>query len=190
MGVSLKVLVGYKGAGKTAFCTSLCWDGYLKGRKIFSNYKLEFPFTPIDLKAMIDDPNWVRDGIIAIDEAQTFVDCRMAGSKKNRLFSYIMLQGRKRKIDIILTTQQIENVDIRIRRNLEHLYECKALKKDMRDGKNVLRPATAEEIENQKVDLIRIEFTDYTMGNRKKMLFDPKPMFSKYDSDEFIDIIE
>jgi hypothetical protein len=188
--MSLKVIVGYKGAGKTAFCTSLCWDGYLKGRKVFSNYKLGFPFTAIDLKAMIENPNWVKDGIIAIDESQTFVDCRMAGSKKNRLFSYIMLQGRKRKIDIILTTQQLDNVDIRIRRNLEHLYECRALVKDETGEKKRLRPATAEEIEGQRVDLVKIDFTDYTMGRRMKMLFDPHPMFSKYDSDEFIDIIE
>jgi zona occludens toxin (predicted ATPase) len=139
---------------------------------------------------MIENPNWVKDGIIAIDEAQTFVDCRMAASKKNRLFSYIMLQGRKRKIDIIMTTQQLDNVDIRIRRNLEHLYECKALVKDEDGEKKRLRPATAEEIEGQMVDLVHITFTDYTMGRRMKMLFNPHPMFKLYDSDEFVDIIE
>jgi len=186
--LSLKVITGYKGAGKTAFCTSLCNTGHQHGRRIFSNYKLEFPYKPIDLKAMIENPNWVKDGIIAIDEAQTFVDCRMSASKKNRLFSYIMLQGRKRKIDIILTTQQIDNVDIRIRRNLEHLYECKALVKD--EEMHKLRPATAEEIEGQMVDLVHITFTDYTMGRRMKMLFDPHPMFKLYDSDEFVDIMD
>lgn len=188
--MSLKVITGYKGAGKTAYCTQLCWEGHLRGRAIFSNYKLEFPFKPLDLKAMLDNPDWVKNGIIAIDEAQTFVDCRLAGSKKNRLFSYLMLQGRKRKIDIILTTQQLCNVDIRIRRNLEHLYECSALKKDVKDGKNVLRPATAEEVENASVDVIKIIFTDYTMGRRMQTVFDPHPMFSKYDSDEFVDIVE
>lgn len=188
--MSLKVIVGHKGDGKTNLCTSLCYNGWLAGRKIFSNYKLEFPFTPIDLKAMIENPDWVRDGIIAIDEAQTFVDCRMAGSKKNRLFSYIMLQGRKRKIDIILTSQQLDNVDIRIRRNLEHLYECEAIVKDVRDGKPILRRATAEEKEAAHVDLVKVTFTDYTMGVRKKMIFDPAPFFRLYDSDEFIDIVE
>ena len=188
--MALKVLVGHKGDGKTCFATSLCYKGYLAGRKVFSNYQLEFPFTPIDLKAMIENPNWVKDGIICIDEAQTFVDCRMAGSRKNRLFSYIMLQGRKRKIDIILTSQQLDNVDIRIRRNLEHLYECEALVKDMRDEKRILRPATAEEKENAMIDLIKVTFTDYTMGVRRKMLFDPHPFFKLYDSDEFVDITE
>jgi hypothetical protein len=190
MGVSLKVIVGYKGAGKTNFCTHLCWEGYLQGRKIFSNYKLEFPFTPLNVIEMIDNPNMVKNGIIAIDEAHCYLDSRLSGSKKNRMFSYIMLQGRKRRIDIIITSQSIDQIDIRLRRHLEHLYECKALKKDTRDGKNILRPATSEEIENQEVDLVRIEFTDFTMGQRKKMLYDPKPMFSKYDSDEFINAFE
>lgn len=188
--MSLKVITGFKGAGKTCFATSLGFNGYKKGRRIFSNYLLSFPFVPLDLKEMISNPNWVKDGVLLIDEAQTFVDCRLSGSKKNRLFSYLMLQGRKRKIDIVMTSQQIENLDIRIRRNLEHLYECTALVIDNSHGKKALRHATAEEIEGHKVDIIKVVFTDYTMNRRMKMLFNPHPFFDMYDSDEFIDITE
>lgn len=186
--MSLKVITGYKGAGKTCLATKFAWEAYNVGRPIFSNYSLEFEYQPIDIKEMLENPSEVKDAVILIDEAQTWVDCRMAGAKKNRLFSYLMLQGRKRRIDIIMTSQQIENVDIRIRKNLEHLYECKPLVKDKYKGKGILRGASDVEIENHKVDMIKVIWHDYSLGKIKKTIFDPKPYFEMYDSDEFVDI--
>ena len=187
--MSLRVITGYKGAGKTCLATKFAIEGYRQGKPVFSNYSLTFPYTPINIKDMLENPESVKNGVILIDEAQTWVDCRCSGAKKNRLFSYLMLQGRKRKIDIIMTTQQLGNVDVRIRNNLEHLYECHALVKTVVKGKKMLRSAGDKEIENHLVDLIRVVWLDYTLGKKKKMIFDPHPYFELYDSDEFVDII-
>jgi hypothetical protein len=186
--MSLKVITGYKGSGKTCLATKFAYEGFLIGKPIFSNYSLAFDYQPIDIKDMLDNPSDVKDGIILIDEAQTWVDCRMAGAKKNRLFSYLMLQGRKRRIDIIMTSQQLDNVDIRVRRNLEHLYNCIPLVKDVFRGKGIMRAASDVEIENHRVDLIKVTWHDYSLGKIKKTIFDPAPYFELYDSDEFVDI--
>jgi hypothetical protein len=98
-----------------------------------------------------------------------------------------MLQSRKRKLSIILTTQQMSNIDIRLRKNVDLLLECSAL---VKAGGKKLRPASIQEIEAQKVDYIRVVMTDYSMGYRKERVYDPHPMFTKYNSEEFVDIVE
>jgi hypothetical protein len=186
----LIIVTGFKGDGKTVFATSLLWHGWKKGRQIFSNYGLSFPYEPIKLKEMLspDGSKKIKDGMVAIDEAQMWMDCRLAGSKKNRLASYLMLQGRKRRIDIILTSQQMGNVDVRFRRNCDVQYECTALKIDYDSRK--LRRATVEEKDGHDVDLVKIVMTDFTMNYQRKTIFDPTFFFDKFDSDEFVDLVD
>jgi hypothetical protein len=182
------VITGFKGDGKTVFATSLLWKGWKIGRKIFSNYHLEFPYEPINLKEMLstEGSKQITDGMLAIDEATLALDCRLSATKKNRLASYLMLQGRKRKIDIILTTQQMANIDIRYRKNCDIQYECTALKVDY-EGKK-LRKATIAEKDGHEIDLVKVVMTDFTMNYQRKTIFDPTFFFDKFDSDELVEI--
>ena len=184
----LIIVTGFKGDGKTVFATSLLWKGWKAGRQIFSNYHLEFPYQPINLKEMLssEGSKQITNGMLIIDESQMFIDARLSGSKKNRLASYLMLQGRKRRIDIILTSQQMRNVDIRFRMNADRQYECTALKVDYEGRK--LRKATIEEKDGHDVDLIKVVMSDFTMNYQSKTIFDPTFYFDKFNSDEFVDI--
>lgn len=188
--MSLIIITGFKGDGKTVFMTSLLWHGWKQNRKIFSNYQLAFPYEAINLKEMLsaEGSKKITDGMLAIDEAQMWMDCRLSGSKKNRLGSYLMLQGRKRRIDIILTSQQMANVDIRFRKNCDVQYECTALKIEYEGRK--LRKATISEKDGHDIDLVKVVMTDFTMNYQRKTIFDPKFFFDKFDSDEFVDITD
>lgn len=172
--------------GKTALLTKFLHDGFKEGCMVYSNYGLEFKHEKINLKWMQENPDHLVNAKIGIDEVQTYFDCRCSSSTKNRLFSYIILQSRKRKIDIIMSSQQRENVEIRIRRNLDYLYECTAY--TFKNG--VLKKSTLEDIEGKRVDRIYVFEHNFTNDTKRKLIFNPKKYFDLYNTDEFVDIVE
>jgi hypothetical protein len=178
------MITGLKGAGKTAYMTKLLYDAWKKGRTVRANYKLEFPFKAIDLDFLLTNPYELQDMSIGIDEAQTYFDCRMSASKKNRIFSYLMLQSRKRHVDIFFTSQQAANVDIRIRRNIDFLYECTPMVQTSAG----LKRARLEDIEGKRIARILITEFNFEAEQKKKFIFNPTEIYKIYDSDEFINI--
>lgn len=182
--MALRVISGSKGAGKSCLLTKLLFTDWRRGRKILANYHLKFPFKPVNIEEMMKNNSQLYDVTLGIDEAQLYFDCRLSGSKKNRLFSYIMLQTRKRHMDMDLISQQLGNLDIRIRNNLDYLYQCRAL---VRSGQT-LRFATARECDGKVVDAVYVN--EYNFGNNttRKFIFNPKPWFDYFDTDEFFDI--
>jgi hypothetical protein len=131
---------------------------------------------------MLQHNEELRDLSLGVDEAQLYFDCRLSGTKKNRLFSYIMLQTRKRKMDMYLTTQQLGNVDVRIRNNLDYLYQCNALVK----RKRKYYFASAEDCDRQRIDGIYVIEYNFSQGITQKFAFNPKPWFKFFDTEEFM----
>jgi len=184
--MALKLIQGVKGSGKTSLATKIGYDGYKKGRTILCNYHLEFPFEQINLESMISNSNQLQDAILIVDEAQLYFDCRLSYQKANRLFSYIALQSRKRNLDVILTSQQVDNVDIRIRRNLDTLFTCYAYMIVLVKGKKKLVPCEVKDMEQHNVDRILVYEANLAMNAYAKFLFNPKKYFNLYNSDEFM----
>lgn len=184
--MALRLITGCKGAGKTALCTSRMVDAVRAKQTVYANYHLRFPYTPLNMDVLIENMKDLHDASIAIDEAQIYFDCRCSATKRNRQFSYLMLQSRKRNVDINLTSQQKANVDIRIRRNLDYLYECVPMV-ERSPGK--YRVATIDEIEARQVERVFVRETNYAQGAMRKYLFDPHPYFGLYNSDEILDIV-
>jgi hypothetical protein len=100
------------GAGKTLALTYLAARNYAQGRKIYANYKLEFPFIPVKTP---DQINEMKEGFFAADELWTWADSRRSGSKKNKFITPVLAKSRKRGIHIGYTTQYFKQIDIRIR---------------------------------------------------------------------------
>lgn len=184
--MALRAVTGFKGSGKTCYTTARLCDAYQEGQSIYSNYTLEFPYHPLHMEDFIEDMMELENLTMAVDEAQLYFDCRMSSSKRNRLFSYMMLQSRKRHVDIVLTSQQLANLDIRIRRNLDYLYECVPM---VSNGSGKYRKATVEEIEARVIEKVYIRETNYAQETVKAFLFDPSPYFALYNSDELCDIV-
>lgn len=178
------MITGLKGAGKTAYMTKLLYDDFKRGHKVRANYKLEFKSEGIDLDFLLTNPYELQNMSLGIDEAQTWLDCRMSASKKNRIFSYLMLQSRKRHVDIYFTSQQAANVDIRVRKNIDFLYECVPMVQTPKG----LKRARLEDIEGKKIARILITEFNFEAEQKRKFVFNPTEIFKIYDSDEFINI--
>jgi hypothetical protein len=194
--MSLRIIEGGKGGGKTVYATHLAYLAFRHGRNVFANYRLEFPHSTIDEDTFTtpEGREKLTDCVIVVDEAHNYFGARDFMSASNKAADKFQRQIRKRKCDVILTTQQAIAVDIAFRRNLEIMDECFPYHQiQMEDGSIGLRKATLWEIEHKKIDRILIKETLYWAETStqpapvKWIKFNPTPYFGMYDSDEFVD---
>ena len=111
-------IAGTLGSGKTCMLTRYAYLAYEQGRRIISNYHLNFDHEYLNIKDLFEKREQLHNCFLAIDEMQVFLDCRLSASKQNRLFSYFILQTRKRNVDLYFTTQDISMIDLRLLRHL------------------------------------------------------------------------
>lgn len=113
-------IVGPRGSGKTTFLTLIATKSK---REIFSNYKIKVkkyrPLQVIDLLNLKDNIN------VFIDEGYTWLESRTSTSVLNRYLTYIVLQSRKRTIDIYITAQMFSSVDVRFREQSDVIIKAK-----------------------------------------------------------------
>lgn len=122
------VFIGSRNSGKTLSMTIEAYKKYKQGYKIYSNYHLNFPYTPYtvdDLLAFAESGMYFGNTIFLIDEAHIYFDSYSKG-KRNMIFSYFLNQSSKNDIDVYLTTQFSRQIFIRIRLNTEVVVESMA----------------------------------------------------------------
>lgn len=118
---------GNRGSGKTLSMTITAYLKYLEGYTIYSNYKLNFPYTTY---TMTDIENYAKSkekfakSIFLLDEAHVVVDSRTSGKKFSRIFSYWVTQTRKKDIDLYYTTQFSRQIDVRLRIHTDIVVQC------------------------------------------------------------------
>lgn len=120
------VFIGSRGSGKTLSMTIEAYKKYKQGYKIYSNYHLNFPYTPYtidDLIMFAESGMYFGNTIFLVDEAHIFFDSYSKG-KRNMIFSYFLNQSSKNDIDVYLSTQFARQIFIRIRLNTEVVCEC------------------------------------------------------------------
>jgi hypothetical protein len=118
-------IIGKLGQGKTMTLALISHLYKLQGWKIYSNVKSlkDIDEYVPDIKEDFSDEHNVFS-LLALDEIYLYIDSRVHGSKKNRIYSYILMQSRKNNFDIIYTTNYYKNVDIRLRRLTDYVIEC------------------------------------------------------------------
>lgn len=119
--------IGRMGGGKTLSMTIEVYKFYLKGYKIYANYGLNFPYIHLDkdlFDQMIEGEEQLSDCVIAIDEMHIWMDSRNSKDKKQQAATYFALQTRKRNVILMLTTQNEDQVDKRLRRSVDILVFC------------------------------------------------------------------
>lgn len=120
------VFIGSRNSGKTLSMTVEAYKKYKQGYKIYSNYHLNFPYTPYtvdDLIMFAESGMYFGNTIFLIDEAHIYFDSYSKG-KRNMIFSYFLNQSSKNDIDVYLSTQFSRQIFIRIRLNTEVVVEC------------------------------------------------------------------
>lgn len=107
---------GGLGSGKTVLMASYLKKDFDKNKRIVCNMPLfNMEYSEFDVsKFLTNDKEYndsLRNSTIGIDEITVYMDCRVGGSKSNLLMGYLVLQSRKRGIDIYYTTQDFDLVD-------------------------------------------------------------------------------
>lgn len=140
---------GSIGTGKTLSLVYFLYNDAKAGRKILTNINLKLP-KPLDNKVVFLNKDKIINifeelksgniditgSTIGIQEIHNYIDSRNSMSKKNRVFSYFILQsrhfgGRGRGVDIIYDTQDFNQVDVRLRRNTDFYLRPMIVKKKL-----------------------------------------------------------
>lgn len=109
------------GSGKTTLAVALA-DYYHETRdlQILSNMTLKsIDYTPFTLEylaeQMKEEESSLEDCVLLLDETYQIADSRNSASKFNRLFSYFVVQTRKRNVELICCTHSFRSLDLRLR---------------------------------------------------------------------------
>ncbi len=119
----LVAIIGAMGSGKTILMVYLATKSK---REVYSNFKIHIPnYKPLKITDLLDLKNNID---VFIDEGYTWLESRTSGSALNRYLSYIVLQARKRLIDIIISAQMFSSIDVRFREQCDVIVKCQKIK--------------------------------------------------------------
>lgn len=152
---------------------------YAKRKKrIFSNLKLKIPKITYLTSAFFNNiPKNMSNCSVLLDEVHNWLDCRDSIKTKNKIRSHFILQSRhsgRGTMDIYYTTQEIGQVDKRLRNNTDVLVTPTIM---TRDDEGI-------------PEIIKIEYR-FISGNKPMIIneyFNAKDVMEYYDTHEIIDI--
>ncbi len=117
-------IVGSMGAGKTLYASAIA-ERLKYHYTIMANYDLkcrDMDITPENIASLMFETRTIEGKkLLIIDEFHIFSDSRLSSSNHNILMSYFITQTRKQNVQLIYTTQQLGQVDIRVRDNTDVL---------------------------------------------------------------------
>jgi hypothetical protein len=170
-------LEGLQGSGKTTAAVALTYEDHLRtGRKVISNNHLSFEATKFDiayfLEQMADPESELRDCILLIDEFYQIADSRSSASKLNRLWTYFIVQTRKRGVDMYFCTHFLDHIDLRNRRAVDIRGACRSREWPCRkcDGTGEYHGRPCEKcLGYGKIGIVRVNFLDRRLRRRYPM---------------------
>lgn len=179
-----------------------------KGYNIYSNLKLNFPYTPLTQELLFEYTKGQKQfnkAIFLIDEIYLFMDSRSAGSNKVKMYTYFILQTSKRNVNLFGSLQYYGSVDKRFRENCNFQCFCerliriknKVIKGDLSpvsknyEIKKGMRKLTKQENENLYIKNCFLnkssDVFDYSI-KPKTVYLKAKPIFNLYDTRELLAI--
>jgi hypothetical protein len=120
-------ITGPIGSGKTLFMTRCIYKEKIRRPEvtIATNYKLnKIPFKFISAQDLFDIKAQLKDTVMGIDEFHIFLDSRAFMKPSNQQLTHFILQTRHLGVNLYFTTQDISQVDIRLRKQLDFLAYC------------------------------------------------------------------
>jgi hypothetical protein len=188
--MTITTIYGSKGQGKSAIATYIAYETYRSGdkSKIVANYKLSFPFEPLDFRNLESYQN----ALVVFDEAHLYADNRTSQKKLNRLISYFVFEIRHLNTDLILVSQQ-ESIDKRLRNatDIILLPHALVLEDSFTDKTAFGKSGYRDKIDDdERIELIRIDMIDIAHDREKKLYLNlhelSYDLFSLYDSTALI----
>jgi hypothetical protein len=170
---------GGLGCGKTLAMTYL---GYLAKTKyhskVSSNYFTKFADTFIDSEQSFNE---FRSGMMLLDEIWLWSDSRKSSSKRNEIVNKIPLTSRKRRLIIVYTSQQLGQVDLRIR-NITDIFVRVKLK--------IIKDTKGNPLLDQKGRPLKICIMRFRKCPLRKIVFLANTMYDLYDTEEEVNSLD
>jgi len=170
--MTILVITGLLGCGKTLTLTYLLFKNYANGRKLYANYHLKPPliYTPIH---SLDEFDQMKGGVFGADELWSWLDCRAHKKKVNEHLNKILLKSRKRQLNVFYTAQYFGLADKRLREITDIIAEPSLNKKRTK--------CTVRWFQ-------RVGRKSFQQGTTTH--FKCKPMFDLFDTTEEVEMIE
>lgn len=169
---------GARGRGKTLTMIKDAWIFHKNGYQVLSNMKSVKFATYISNEDILninkDSP--FKNCVILVDEIQTLFNARRSAKKENLQFSFFIQQIRKRNIELLVTSQFANTIDLILRQHLDF----------------VVRPYFDKELKVCRVDYQDLnsieEGTDGMIKPAEvvSVVYDAREIFGKYDTKELI----
>lgn len=164
-------IIGDTGGGKTLTMVGMAKKYYDAGMTVFSNFTLiGIPYQHIEFKDIVEYPEYLHDAVILIDEAHIGTDAYAFFSKDVKAITKFATQTRKRRLIFIYSTQVLTQVAKRLRSITTYIVYAQELKG--------LKGVISLDFHNRNPDNSYI----------KSRIFDGRPYFGMYDTDEIIEI--
>ena len=200
--------IGDRGSGKSLSMVRNLFYRYKKGTTIYTNMNLKFPkFDGCGKVIALDFKNFMEkfkkkdfklsNCVVVLDEIHVFIDSRRSMSSRNLLFNKFITQSRKRSVDVIYTTQDLNimtflrsgQVDLRTRKLTERIIYCKTATKFYKKQKPIIN--YEDMINPEKDKMYCMNYIYDTSGTMKsKSIFLGNSYMPYYDSDEIIDFFD
>jgi hypothetical protein len=125
------ILEGEVGTCKTYLSSKIGFKQFKKGRTVRANYDLTFPYSKGCGKVIRwDNPLELRrahDCVIIIDEGQLVADNRNYADLPKAFYD-MLPQYRHKRLTIIINTQNLDGVDVKIRRLANSVIYCNTIR--------------------------------------------------------------
>ena len=165
-------VLGDRGAGKTCLMTRMAYHySKIDGLKIYSNFHLkDIPYTPISFAQLAQLPDYLYNAIVLLDEIQIGADAYEIFKRSNKAITKFATQLRKRKITLYYSTQVFTMATKRLRQQTNYIIECNTT-----EHNGIFNIKTFDKNLPPKQQFIN------------EFIFDGRPYFNMYDTDEVID---
>lgn len=172
--------VGDFGSGKTRGAVGNVVARWKDGLQVYSNMKLNVPHKHI---ADVDLKTEINNCILFLDEIHLEVDSRRPGSNQNLSWTYLFTQTRKARCDVVGTTQDVGQVDVRFRNFIDLLVVCQATAWEIIDGERcatdfkytaIRRDGYCRTWEEKRGEEVKL-YNSWEVVHKGETTFTPKP---------------
>jgi hypothetical protein len=182
--MTIHLVLGAQGSGKTLFLVKTAYDMHLLGYKIYSNIAFNFPYEPINYKDIVACK--YRNAYVFIDEIHQLLPARNSLRQVNReICDGFLSMVRKAKLKIYATTQTARKVDIRFREEADYIYTCERW--GFLDKSWTLVEHNQDLPEHIPI-MIKITAIDIIKNRQIKSNFLGNPYFKLYDTNQIIKV--
>lgn len=177
----ISLVVGRQGSGKTLFLVLRALQAAREGRRVYSNVHLRgIKYVPIRFSEIIECK--YSNGVLLLDEAHLYLPARAALSKKSRLIvDGFLSMVRKKRLDVLGSTQLERKIDVRFREEKDYLFVCS---KFLNVGGRWVECVGARQPSGEVV--IRVDALDCFSQRMRSFAFGANVLYQRFDTDQII----